>query len=296
MPASPRPSLHAREDGPPSAPCVVLLAGLGMGSLDWPDGLVEGLASDFRVLRFDNRDAGLSPRCGADPDPDAVLAVRSANHPHPDAPPYDLGDMALDVLAALDARGIARFSLIGFSMGGMIAQKLALAAPDRVAALVLVSTAARPGPFAPKVHERFVRMGEPFGDAAALRAWLDADIAFFHAPCVPAPADRRRMVGEMLAAGLTQGGFARQYRAILATAGWSAGLRRLACPALVLCGGGDVCLPPQHARALGAALSGAEVRIVDGVGHSLEPALWLPILDWMRCERQAGATPGHPAG
>lgn len=283
----PRPSLHVREDGPSSAPCVVLLAGLGMGSRDWPEALVEGLARDFRVLRFDNRDAGRSPRCGADPDPEATRALRSADPAPPGVAPYDLGDMALDVLAALDQRGIGRFALVGFSMGGMIAQKLALAAPDRVAALVLVATSAGPGPFPPDVHERFVRMGEPFADAAALRAWLEDDIAFFHAPCVPDAAARRRAAGEMLAGGFSQGGFARQYRAILATPAWSAELRTIACPVLILSGAGDVCLPPSHARTLAAALPQAELRIVDGVGHSLEPALVRPILEWLGRDRWA---------
>ncbi len=276
-------ALHVRDDGPAAAPAIVLLAGLGMTSGDWPEGIVEALSRAFRVLRLDNRDAGLSPRCGPDPDPGATRALRSADPAGGDAAPYDLRDMALDVLAALEERGIGRFALAGFSMGGMIAQLVTLAAPERVGALVLVATAAGPGPFAPEVHARFVRMGEPFEDAAALRAWLEEDIAFFHAPLVPGATARRRMAKEMLAGGLTQGGFARQYRAILATPGWRAGLGAVACPSLVLCGADDVCLPPPHARTLAALLPRADLRIVEGVGHSLEPPLVGPMADWLRC-------------
>lgn len=283
--------LHAREDGPAAAPAIVLLAGLGMTSADWPAALVDGLARDFRVLRLDNRDAGRSPRCGPDPDPVATRALRCGGAAGGDRAPYDIGDMAGDVLAALDARGIGRCALVGFSMGGMIAQAVALAAPERVAALVLVATAAGPGPFAPDVHARFVRMCEPFEDAAALRAWLLDDIAFFHAPCVPDAAARRRMASEMLAAGFSQGGFARQYRAILATPDWHAGLGRVSCPALILCGAEDGCLPPSQARALVAALPRAHLRIVDGVGHSLEPALVAPIAGWLRRDGRAVGEP-----
>jgi proline iminopeptidase len=286
--------LHVRDDGPAAAPAIVFLAGLGMTSADWPAALVDGLAQDFRVLRLDNRDAGRSPRCGPDPDPGATGTLRSGKPAGKDPAPYHLGDMAEDVLAALDARGIGRCALVGFSMGGMIAQAVALAAPERVAALVLVATAAGPGPFAPDVHARFVRMCEPFEDAAALRAWLREDIAFFHAPCVPDAEARRRMADDMLAGGLTQGGFARQYRAILATPDWRAGLRRIACPSLILCGAEDICLPPSHARALAAALPRADLRIVDGVGHSLEPGLVAPIPGWLR--RKARTLVGSSAG
>ncbi len=281
--------LHARDDGPADAPAVVLLAGLGMTSGDWPEGLIEELSRDRRVLRLDNRDAGRSPRCGPDPDPGATRALRSAGVA--DAP-YDLRDMARDVLAALARCGIDRFTLVGFSMGGMIAQAVALEAPERVSALVLVATAAGPGPFAPEVHGRFVRTGEPFEDRAALGDWLAEDIAFFHAPCVPDAAVRRRMAGETLAAGFSQGGFARQYRAMLATPAWRGGLGRVACPALILCGAEDVCLPPSHARALAAALPRADLRIVAGVGHSLEPALVRPIPDWLNREGCWGSSAG----
>ena len=273
--------LAIREDGPRHAPPIVLLSGLGMCAEDWPDHLIEGLAARFRVLRIDNRDAGRSPRFGASPDHGAIQAIRSTRNGMPVGGLYDIHDMARDVIATLDARGIERYTLLGFSMGGMIAQNVALNGPDRLEGLVLVSTSCEAGPFSPEVRDRFLRMCEPFKDRAALTRWIADDIAHFQAPCAPDEAERMRIATAMLETGFTQGGFARQYRAILATGNWSEALKRIDCPALIVCGAQDNCLPQARSQALSAAMPDADFRIVAGIGHSLEEDLCRPILDWL---------------
>ena len=282
--------LATREDGRQDAPCIVLLPGLGMCAEDWPDYLIEGLAARFRVLRIDNRDMGASPRFGADPDHGATETLRSAEGGMASTGSYSLDDMAGDVIATLDARGIGRFWLLGFSMGGMIAQNVALRGPGRLEGLVLVSTSSEAGPFSAEVHDRFLRMCEPFEDKAALVRWIADDVAHFQAPCAPDEAQRMRMAEAMLAAGFTQGGFARQYRAIRATGSWREGLKHIGCPALIVCGAEDNCLPPARSQALSAAMPDADVDMVAGVGHSLEAELCNPVLDWL--DRQAAETGG----
>lgn len=132
-------------------PVVLLISGLGLQLTDWPPALVQGLQdAGFRVVRFDNRDAGLSTHLDALGVPNLLwvgLQHRLGLKPRP---PYTLEDMARDALGVLDALGIARAHVVGMSMGGMIAQRVALLAPERVLSLtsIMSSSGARglPGP------------------------------------------------------------------------------------------------------------------------------------------------------
>ncbi|MFJ5829097.1 alpha/beta fold hydrolase [Streptomyces sp. NPDC093089] len=132
LPACPR--LAYRVHGPAGGEPLLLVAGLGLDLTSWPARMVDGFtAHGFRVVRFDNRDAGRSGRIAAPP---PGRARQLLARPRPDA--YDLADMAADTLGLLDALGIDRAHLVGMSMGGMIAQTLAARSPDRVATLTSI--------------------------------------------------------------------------------------------------------------------------------------------------------------
>ncbi|MFE1322062.1 alpha/beta fold hydrolase [Kitasatospora phosalacinea] len=150
------PRIAYRVHGPADGEPLLLVAGLGLDLTSWPTALVDGFADrGFRVVRFDNRDAGCSGRIAAPP-PGRVRQLLA--RPHPDA--YTLADMAADALALLDALGVERAHLVGMSTGGMIAQTLAARHPERVATLTSVfSTTGAPGMghhLAPGVLDRLV--------------------------------------------------------------------------------------------------------------------------------------------
>src|SRR5271165_5969901 len=142
-------TIEYEEFGPLDAPVILLIMGLGMQLVAWPNSFCEGLAArGFRVIRFDNRDAGLSscmPSAGR-------LATRAmmirALFRLPVRPPYTLDDMAADTVGLLDALGIAKANVVGASMGGMIAQILAIEHPERVKSLTSIMWS--PAPLLPR--------------------------------------------------------------------------------------------------------------------------------------------------
>ncbi|MEY4268296.1 MAG: hypothetical protein RIS90_2831, partial [Pseudomonadota bacterium] len=114
-------------------PAVLLVMGLGMQLVAWPPELVQGLlAAGYRVIRHDNRDVGLSQRMDSLGKPNLLWAGLQHKLGFAPRPPYSLADMAADALGVLDALGVGQAHVVGVSMGGMIAQRLALAAPQRV--------------------------------------------------------------------------------------------------------------------------------------------------------------------
>jgi pimeloyl-ACP methyl ester carboxylesterase len=144
-------AIEVEDTGPPGRPAVLLVMGLGMQLVAWPDAFIEGLASaGYRVVRFDNRDIGLSQKLDHLGVPNIVWESIKHRFGFGVQAPYSLHDMALDTLGVLDAMRIDRAHVVGVSMGGMIAQRVALAAPQRVLSLtsVMSSSGARylPGP------------------------------------------------------------------------------------------------------------------------------------------------------
>ncbi|RYY89682.1 MAG: alpha/beta fold hydrolase, partial [Comamonadaceae bacterium] len=143
--------IEVEDTGEADRPAVVLVMGLGLQLVAWPDAFVEGLHdAGLRVVGFDNRDVGLSqhfPQLGV---PNLAVASLQSRLGLPVRAPYTLQDMAADTLGVMDALGIRAAHVLGMSMGGMIAQRVALAAPDRVLSLtsIMSSSGARrlPGP------------------------------------------------------------------------------------------------------------------------------------------------------
>ena len=257
--------------GPPAGRPLLLIHGLGAQLVDWPDELVDGLvAAGFRVVRFDNRDAGLSTHLDALGMPDLV---RDAGHP--DRAPYLLADLADDAAGLLGALGIGRAHVVGVSMGGMIAQELAIRHPDALSSLCsIMSTTGDPA------------VGQPSAEALAvlLRA---------------APAGRDEAIEQSIAGNLVTGspgfpfdeaaarakaaarydrshdaaGVARQLAAIVASPDRTPALRGLKLPVLVVHGEADPLVAVSGGRATAAAVPGAEIVTFPGMGHDLPAAL-----------------------
>jgi pimeloyl-ACP methyl ester carboxylesterase len=225
---------------------VLLLMGLGGDRHGWA--LVRGaLAQRHRLVLVDNRDAGESAEATT---------------------PYGLGDLATDALGVMDALGITRFHVVGASMGGAIAQHVALQAPTRVASLVLLSTWARTDPMLAAIFTSFAVLKErlpPADFLAAIGPWA------FTARHFQAPSPELAAFQTELAArgGPVQSAAAyrRQVDACLAHDATGL-LALLTMPALVLVGEDDILTPARHARAVAAALGRAEVAVVPASGHA----------------------------
>ncbi len=267
------------ETGPLGAPVILLIMGLGMQLIAWPQSFCDGLAARrFRVISFDNRDVGHST-----PMPGGSLAMTSmmvrAFCGLPVRPPYTLTDMARDALGLLDALGIARAHVVGASMGGMIAQILAIEHPERVKSLtsIMSTTGNRklPGPKG-KVLRALLRP-RPRDSAAAVRRGMEIFRLIGGSAYPPAAAELRAQVERAVERSYRPDAVARQIIAIRTAPSRVQALRRVRVPALVLHGSDDPLVPMAAGEDTAASIPGARLRIVPGMGHFL-PETLVPLL------------------
>ena len=272
-------TIEYAETGPRDAPVILLIMGLGMQLIAWPQSFCDGLAArGFRVVRFDNRDVGHST-----PMPGGSLAMTSmmarAFLGLPVRPPYTLTDMASDALGLLDALGIARAHVAGASMGGMIAQILAIEHPERVKSLtsIMSTTGNRrlPGPKA-KVLRLLLRP-RPRNRVVAVRRGMELFRLISGSGYPPTEAELRDKVERAVQRSYRPDAVLRQLIAIRAAPSRVQALRRVRVPTLVLHGSDDPLVPMAGGEDTAANIPGARLRIVPGMGHFLPEAL-VPLL------------------
>jgi len=262
-------------------PAVLLIMGLGAHMIQWDDEFCSDLAGrGFHVIRFDNRDVGRSTKIDFDP----AAMLRDAFAGRPIDPPYRLVDMARDALGLLDALDVSRVNVVGASMGGGIAQELALLAPERVSSLtsIMSTTGERDLP-PPGPEFAAIFLSAPPRDAAEyvdanLRAWK-----LMRAPGDEDPEedrrDRERAEREAARAPLCPEGGARQMLATIASGGRRAQLGKITAPTLVIHGTGDPLTPLPRGEDVTRAIPGARLLALEGMGHNLPKRLWPRILD-----------------
>jgi len=258
-------------------PAVLLVMGLGMQLIAWPDALVQALVdAGLRVVRFDNRDAGLSQRFDALGKPRVLWAGLKYRLGWRIAPPYTLRDMAQDALGVLDALHIDKAHVVGASMGGMVAQRLALLAPGRVASLasVMSSSGARGLPEArPEVaHVLMSRPANPGREAG-----IEHSVRVFKAIGSPGfPMDEaalRAIAGAAAQRAFYPAGVLRQMVAILADSTRAAELAGVRAPTLVLHGRADPLVPFACGEDTARRIPGARLVGIEGMGHDLPPGV-----------------------
>lgn len=258
-------------DGEP----LLLIMGLGGQLIHWPPDFVDALAQGgHRVIRIDNRDAGLSqhlPELGV---PNIALAGLQRALGAAARPPYTLQDMAQDAFGVLDALAIPRAHVVGLSMGGMIAQRMAIAAPERCATLTsLMSSSGARG--LPNLQAKVLRvmLAKPRGHdtEAVVRYYLD----FFRAvgsPAYPVPEPAmRELILQTIARSYDPAGNLRQLAAILADTTRADELARVRCPTLVLHGDADPFVLIECGRDTARRIPGARFVAIEGAGHDLAP-------------------------
>ncbi len=264
--------------GDPARPVILLIMGLGMQLVAWPEELVGALAGrGFRVVRFDNRDAGLSTQFDHLPAGPLATAFMRSMFGWPVTAPYKLDDMAADTIGLLDALGIARAHVVGASMGGMIAQLIAIRHPERVQSLtsMMSSSGARSLP-QPKYDAFFALIRRP-KRGAGLDDLVQHYVNLFNVIGSPAYPTPLPLLQERLRSSLARAnrplGTLRQMLAILASGSRSHLLPRIIAPTLVIHGDADPLVPVAHGEDTAAKIPGATLKVIHGMGHDLPPAL-----------------------
>ena len=272
-------SIEVDDRGPASGQPLLLIMGLGMQLLGWPEELVQALvARGFRVIRFDNRDIGLSQGFDDLGVPHLPMAaLRHALHLKVQSP-YGMADMAADTLGVMDALGLRDAHICGASMGGMIAQHVAATQPTRVRSLTLMMTTsgARRLP-QPGIKVQRAMMARPDGsDPAAVVAHLQRLLGIIGSPAYPPEPDRlRQRLQALVARSWHPAGTARQLLAVVADGDRTPLLARITSPTCIIHGEQDVLIPVAAGRDLAARIQGAVADIVPGMGHDL-PVQLLP--------------------
>ena len=256
-------------------PAVLLIMGLGMQLIAWPPEMVRALEeAGYRVVRFDNRDVGLSSHFDALGKPNLLWASLKYKLGLVPAAPYTLSDMAADALGVLDALKIDQAHVVGVSMGGMIAQRVALAAPARTLSLTsIMSTSGARG--LPQAAPEVVRvlLSRPAGTSTT--AVVDHTMRLFKAigsPAYPVPeAELRARVTEGVQRAFHPVGTARQMLAVVADITRAALLARIKAPTLVIHGEADPLVPLACGQDTARRIPGAKLLTIAGMGHDLPP-------------------------
>jgi pimeloyl-ACP methyl ester carboxylesterase len=266
--------------GAAGAPAILLVMGLGMPGIAWPDPFVDGLvAAGFRVVRFDNRDCGHSGKVAGGRLPDLRMAIARALLRRPVRAPYTLDDMAADTVGLLDALGIERAHLIGASMGGMIAQNAAALFPQRVASLtsIMASTgnpSLRVSIGKPRALRVLLLRPARTGDPEALVEHYVRVFGVIGSPGFAVDGELlRQNVRRIVNRGFHPAGTARQLLAILASGDRRALLHRIAAPTLVVHGSDDPLVPLAAGRDTALNIRGSRLEVVEGMGHDLPPGV-----------------------
>ena len=263
--------------GDAKAEPMLLIMGLGAQMVLWDDPFCEKLAErGFRVIRFDNRDIGQSSKMsgGKRLTPFELLKLRLFKIPV--AAPYKLHDMAVDTIALMDALSIKRAHLVGASMGGMIAQEIAITFPERVLSLTsIMSTTGNPKVPPPSREAAAMLMAPPPKTredyiARFQQTWKMLRVGSF-------PEDEALDVSRAercFARGLNPAGVGRQLRAILASGSRKARLAQVKAPALVIHGTVDPLVRPEGGKDTAASIPGAKLLMIEGMGHALPIPMW----------------------
>lgn len=267
--------LYYETFGDRADPALLLVNGLGSQSISYRDALCARFVDrGLFVIRFDNRDVGLStkfddhvPRVA-----EATAAVREGREPEV---AYRLSDMAADAVAVLDAAGVDRAHVLGVSMGGMIAQQVAIDHPGRVRSLIsIMSTTGDPDVGHPTPEARAVLFGAPATDRDGAVAAALTGARVFGSPGLYDEADVAEFAAAAYDRCFNPRGVARQIEAIVAGGSRSAALARLNLPTLVIHGDHDTLIDVSGGARTAEVIPGARLEVVEGMGHDYPPALW----------------------
>lgn len=268
--------------GDPQAPPLLMIMGLASQMIAWDDEFCAQIAArGYRVIRFDNRDVGLSTRFTEAGVPDVLAAFMAVMQGKPINAPYLLRDMADDAVGLLDSLGIDKAHVVGASMGGAVGQTLAIHHAPRLLTLTsIMATTGAPG-LPPATPEALAVLFKPTpADQAAyfasyVQTWKVLRAGSF-------PLDEARdlaRAGQIFARGLNPAGAARQLTAILAAGSRKEALAAVKLPTLVIHGDADPLVPLACGIDTAETVPGAKLLVLKGMGHAMPISMWPQIID-----------------
>lgn len=264
--------------GDPAHPAIVLIMGLGMQLTSWPEAFCQALVDGgFRVVRFDNRDSGLSAHAPGGKRPRLWPAIAAALLGLPVRVPYTLQDMAGDAIRVMDTLHIERAHVVGASMGGMIAQVLAAHYPHRVLSLTSIMSSSGnlrlPYP-SRKAAQALLRRPSNPRDTESVVDHLVHVFGVIGSPAFPEPAHvLRERIRRGVQRAYEPNGVSHQLLAIIASGDRRKLLRSITVPTLVIHGRADPLVPLAAGLDTAANVPHARLLVIDGMGHDLPSAL-----------------------
>ncbi|MCU0594704.1 MAG: alpha/beta fold hydrolase [Desulfobacterota bacterium] len=285
MPQAKANNIHIEYDtfGNPSARPILLIAGLSAQLIYWDEEFCKRLAqAGLYVIRFDNRDAGLSTKLDSSGVPDMSDILRKLMSRQKVTPPYTIEDMASDAVGLLNALNIQKAHLCGMSMGGMIAQSLAIHYPQRVLSLTSIySTTGNPQLPQPKPEVMSLLLTPPPRDRDL---FVRFEIDLFRALTGPRFGFDEKWIRETMGKAYDRSyypqGTGRQLVAVMTQSNRKAALRDLKVPTLIIHGDSDPLVSVEAAKDAADAVQGAELIILEGMGHDLPHGeAWAQIAD-----------------
>jgi len=268
--------------GDPDKPPVLLIVGLGQQMISWDEAFCAKIAArGYRVIRFDNRDTGLSTKFDEAGLPNMTVVFQAMIEGKPVESPYSLLDMADDAVGLLDALGIESAHVVGESMGGMIAQRMVIHHADRVRTLTsIMSTTGEPGLPPPTPEAMDILVNRPPTDREGYLADYVERWRVLNGQKLPYDEEAsRELATRIFDRGLNLPGFARQLSAVIADGSRKQPLKLVTVPTLVIHGDADPLVPMECGIDTANSVPGSELLIIEGMGHSLPIDVWPQIVD-----------------
>jgi pimeloyl-ACP methyl ester carboxylesterase len=281
--------------GDPSNPAMLLIMGLGVQMLGWDERFCNMLVDrGFFVIRFDNRDVGLSSKIEDGPMPNP-LQLMAGDY---SSASYTLDDMADDTAGLLDALDIEAAHVVGVSMGGMIGQTLACRHPERVLSLTSIMSSTGSQESGQPKPEVLAALITPVPSDRA--GYVDATANMFKligSPGYPPDEDElRTLIGASYDRSYHPAGFLRQLAAVAASGDRGKTIRNIKVPTLVIHGEDDPLIVLSGGEATAAAIPGSKLMKIPGMGHDLPPALWPQFIDGIVENAERAGAPAGAAG
>ncbi|MCS5635835.1 MAG: alpha/beta fold hydrolase [Myxococcota bacterium] len=275
-------TLEYESFGEAGARPLLLLRGLGTQMIQWDRTFCQQIAdAGHRLVIFDNRDVGLSTHFHDARVPSMEELVNALAGGETPEVPYCVDDMAGDVVGLMDALGFESAHIAGISMGGMIVQQCAIRYPERVRSMTsIMSSTSEPGLPGPSPEAQAALTEAAPSEREAYIEYSVRTGRVFTGNGFPYDAEgRRELAGRVYDRAFDPPGIARQMAAVVASGSRAEGLAALTVPSLVVHGSSDPLIPLAAGLATADTIPGAEMVVIDGMGHDLPPGAWAPIVE-----------------